>query len=68
MKRYVINVLKDERGEHEVHESNCIMLPAYPQQKDLGYHYHSSQAIAKARETYSNVSGCEECMRVYQVI
>jgi len=64
MKRYVLNTLPNDSGDHEVHVSSCYELPSYTYQKDLGYHFSCSDAIKAARTTHSSANGCYHCNRV----
>ena len=63
MKRYVVNMLNDESGNHEVHVNNCPHLPSYDHQMNLGYHDSCRGAVAKAKETYPTANGCYYCSR-----
>lgn len=64
MKRYVLNIIKNEQGDHEVHESSCALLPSYVFQKDLGYHLNCKTALEMAEKTHNHVNGCYACNRV----
>lgn len=61
MKRYIVNTTADSKGDHEVHETDCHKVPAWYNQKDLGYHSSCESAVQKAKETYSTANGCYHC-------
>jgi len=63
MARYCVNKSAQPTGEHEVHnlDSGCIFLPALRNQQPLGNCKDCVEAIAKAREYYSNVDSCAYC-------
>ena len=63
MKKYIVNTTADSQGDHEVHENTCNRLPAYHNQKDLGYHMGCYSAVTKAKETYPTANGCYHCSR-----
>jgi hypothetical protein len=59
MARYYVNDRPQTTGEHEVHKSNCIYLPA--NKTDLGEHDTCHSAVRKAKQIYSNSDGCATC-------
>lgn len=49
MKRYIVNITPDNKGDHEVHELTCHKLPSPENQKDLGHHLGCYSAVLKAK-------------------
>lgn len=61
MDLYYVNKNDQPSGEHEVHKSDCSYLPDLQNRLSLGYHSKCSDAVKKAKETYTNVDGCYYC-------
>lgn len=61
MKFYYVNKNPQIRGEHEVHSSDCIYLPAPENRQYLGYFNSCAEAVKEARRYYTNVDGCFYC-------
>lgn len=61
MKLYYVNKKPQIGGEHEVHSSDCIYLPALENRQYLGYFNSCGEAVKEARRFYANVDGCYYC-------
>jgi hypothetical protein len=61
MDRYCVNTQQQQTGEHEVHKVTCTWAPALYNQRDLGYHYTCTSAVAEAKKYYYSVDGCYFC-------
>lgn len=63
MPNYVANKNAQPTGEHEVHQTECHVLPHVTNQIDLGYHSSCSGAVSQARRMYPNnqFDGCKHC-------
>lgn len=59
MKTYYVNKNAQSTGEHEVHAYGCSHMPNQPLL--LGAFNNCIEAIAKARQHYTNVDGCFYC-------
>lgn len=60
---YYVNKLTtgNPHYNHEVHKESCIYLPSPLNREYLGYFSSCKEAIAKAKEKYTNVDGCAVC-------
>ena len=60
---YYVNKLTtgNPHYNHEVHKESCTYLPSPLNREYLGYFASCKDAIAKAKEKYSNVDGCAVC-------
>lgn len=63
MKLYYVNRNPQDTGEHEVHTSECVYLPAANERIKLGYFSNPIEAVEKAKKHYENVDGCWHCSR-----
>lgn len=63
MKHYYVNreTTGNPNYNHEVHTEDCQWLPSVSNRDYLGYFNSCSEAIKKAKESYSNVDGCATC-------
>ncbi len=61
MAQYFVNRNKQANGDHEVHTSVCIYLPAPHNRLDLGYHFTCATAVRQARNVYPQSNGCKYC-------
>jgi hypothetical protein len=52
MAQYYVNRNAQNNGDHEVHTSSCIFLPALQNRLDLGQHSSCVTAVRQARNTY----------------
>jgi hypothetical protein len=64
MAQYFVNRNAQTNGDHEVHTSTCIYLPALHNRLDLGYHTTCVTAVRQARNTYQQSNGCRACSSV----
>jgi hypothetical protein len=64
MPTYCVNtVAQPYSRDHEVHnlDSGCSYLPAPANRLALGWQPGCRDAVAKAKQTYSDVNGCAYC-------
>lgn len=64
MPNYCVNKnAQSTSGDHEVHDTASTQgcLPDTENQLDLGWHTDCSSAVAKAKQSYSDVNGCAYC-------
>lgn len=61
MPEYLVNKNTGEKGEHEVHKTDCRYLPDEENREPLGYFDNCKDAVKKAREKYSTADGCGKC-------
>jgi hypothetical protein len=59
MKTYYVNNKAQSNGDHEVHTSDCIYIPA--DKKYLGQFSNCADAVKEAKKTYSKSNGCYYC-------
>lgn len=64
MAQYFVNHNAQHNGDHEVHTSTCIFLPALQNRLDLGQHSSCVTAVRQARNTYPKSNGCRTCSSV----
>lgn len=64
MAQYYVNRNAQSNGDHEVHISSCIFLPALHNRLDLGHHTTCITAVRQARNTYPQSNGCRTCSSV----
>ena len=63
MTRYYVNKNAQANGDHEVHESGCLYLPAAENRVYLGDFSNCRDAVAEARRHYRQSNGCYYCSR-----
>jgi hypothetical protein len=61
MAKYYVNDNKQNNGDHEVHNENCMYLSLIKSKTDLGNHYFCNSAVEKAKTIYSQSNGCYHC-------
>ncbi len=61
MAQYFVNRNAQNNGDHEVHVSSCVFLPALQNRLDLGQHLTCVTAVRQARNTYPQSNGCRTC-------
>lgn len=61
MAQYFVNRNAQNNGDHEVHISSCVFLPALQNRLDLGQHLTCVTAVHQARNTYQQSNGCRTC-------
>jgi hypothetical protein len=60
---YIVNKNSQPNGDHEVHRSGCSRMPYVSNRLYLGEFNNCYDAVAKAREYYSQADGCYFCSR-----
>ena len=62
MDKYWVNNRTDTNphNDHEVHKEGCPVMP--DNKTYLGFHNNFDSALRKAREHYSRVDGCVQCI------
>lgn len=63
MAYYYVNKNAQSTGEHEVHKSGCLFMPAESNRQYLGNYDNCKPAITEAKRYYSNVDGCKCCCK-----
>lgn len=67
MPRFVINQNAQANGDHEVHNATtgCSYMPNAANQVDLGHHASCKEAVALAKQKWSNnkINGCYYCCK-----
>ena len=58
---YYVNKNAQSNGDHEVHNSDCRVLPLPANRLYLGSFSTCAGAVAKAKETYPKSNGCAIC-------
>jgi len=63
MKKYYVNKNAQSNGDHEVHDEDCIYIPAVNNRKYLGEFFSCKGAVTEAKKTYSKSNGCRTCSK-----
>ena len=58
---YYVNKNAQTNGDHEVHKSDCIYVPAPENRLYLGDFPTCHGAVQKAKEVYPKADGCKHC-------
>lgn len=61
MARYYVNSNAQANGDHEVHESRCVFLPAQENRIYLGEFNNCYAAVREAKRYYAQSNGCAFC-------
>lgn len=61
MASYYVNKNAQSNGDHEVHKSGCSHMPNTENRLYLGDYTNCSDAVKKAKQTYSQSNGCYYC-------
>ncbi|MCP4050343.1 MAG: hypothetical protein GY730_06530 [bacterium] len=63
MADYYVNKNKDNKGDHEVHATECHRMP-YPQNRSyLGDFPNCRPAVKEAKKQHSTANGCKHCSK-----
>lgn len=62
-KHYYVNknTTGNPNNNHEVHAEGCKWMPSIENRTYLGYFTSCSDAVKKAKESYTAVDGCKTC-------
>lgn len=63
MKKYYVNKIAQSNGDHEVHKEDCSFLPSINNRIYLGEFNNCWEAVAKAKDYYTQVNGCYYCSK-----
>ena len=61
MALYYVNRNAQRNGDHEVHTTGCLYMPAPENKIYLGNFNHCRDAVREARKHYTQVNGCYYC-------
>lgn len=61
MPSYYVNKNAQLNGDHEVHVSGCIFMPAPENRIYLGEFSSCKPAVTQAKQHYNQVNGCYYC-------
>ncbi|MDI1315785.1 hypothetical protein [Flavobacterium sp.] len=61
MKLYYVSTNKHSNGDHEVHTSDCSLLPNFVNRKYLGHFASCKEAVLEAKDSYPQSNGCKIC-------
>ncbi|WP_163709387.1 hypothetical protein [Mangrovibacterium lignilyticum] len=62
MTNYYVNKNSQHNGDHEVHSSSCLNLPAEFNRIFLGCFADCKSAVKEAKKTYPKSNGCYHCI------
>lgn len=60
---YYVNDNEQTNGDHEVHTSACMYLPAVENRTYLGAFDSCEDAVEKAKDHHKQVNGCAYCSK-----
>jgi hypothetical protein len=63
MIEYYVHKYKDDKGDHEVHRSDCEWIINIENFICLGSFNNCHQAVQAAKGHFSNVNGCKHCSK-----
>lgn len=61
MAPYYVNKKAQANGNHEVHNSTCILMPAKENSKYLGVFDNCFDAVLEAKRYFPQANGCYIC-------
>ena len=61
MAEYYVNRNAQDKGDHEVHKSDCEYLPIEENRQYLGSFSNCQDAVREAKKHYAQSNGCYYC-------
>jgi hypothetical protein len=58
---YYVNKNAQSNGDHEVHKTGCVYMPADSNRQYLGDFSNCQDAVKEAKRFYSQSNGCNTC-------